>query len=161
FKSAQRGIAHGAFFFDTPFASFVNTHLEALPSRNGALQNTQLSQLVQWMKTATFVAGDLNIAWGTPSYNLSILKTDFYDPYNENRAFCSPHDATCSELFNKWSKPKGPGYVIYDYIVFYGNHPPSMQTTLVPFFDFQGKTSPLSDHQGLLTHAILNQTQEQ
>ena len=155
YTHTQKGVARGAFFFETAFARLVNTHLDANPSRNGALQNAQLAQLVQWLDQKTFIAGDINIAWGTPSYDLSLLKAAFFDPYNENRVYCSPVDATCSEVFNKWTKPSGPEYVIYDYILYYGEPAPTMHTTLVPFYSLHNKTPPLSDHQGLLTTVTL------
>ncbi len=155
FKKNQFGVSRGAFLFETSFAAFVNTHLEANKSRNGALQNTQLSQLAKQLHQDTFVVGDLNIAWGTPSYNLSILPTAFFDPYNQNRVYCTPSDATCSEVFNKWSTPTGPEYVIYDYVLFYGKSAPAMHTTLVPFYSLHNKAPPLSDHQGLLTQITL------
>jgi endonuclease/exonuclease/phosphatase family metal-dependent hydrolase len=139
---------------------FVTCHLEPFNQEHSFnVRHEELGYLVNFLSSKStairFLAGDLNIPWGSGEKAETLIRAHFFDPYNKNRCDVSRYSRTFSDIF---MTKKGIGsFDILDYFLIYqvkGFEKYAFITERVEGFDEISLTTKGSDHHGLLSQIV-------
>lgn len=153
----EKGMLRGAFFFETPSYTFVNTHLAADEnSEERRRQFDLLTQRIEEKKKESdrnfFILGDLNIDSyaSDEEYQNTIGKHPYFDPRKElhqgteSTTNAMTNQVRGKEVYSNLSE-------MIDYALLYGSPGEfELRSDFVKTYSIEKPEEALSDHQGLI-----------
>jgi endonuclease/exonuclease/phosphatase family metal-dependent hydrolase len=154
----ESGMLRGAFFFETPSYSFVNTHLDAGDSpdkrrRQFDLLTQRIEELKKERNRNFFILGDLNIdSYTSDDEYQSIIgaHSGYYDP---RRGLHQKTESTTNALTNYMRGKEVHSTIseMVDYVLLHGDPEElDLKTQFVETYSIEKPGEALSDHKGLI-----------
>lgn len=179
FQAAAYPMNFGCFDFvvksgKTSLGHVYATHLQPLNfEKFPEVRAAQLSSILEKMgadlaasseKIPYFLCGDLNIPWGKGEPGEALVRSNFFDAYNNGRKEVTENDWTCTDYYTNYflAKEEGldPNFQILDYSLLLQSLPGhagpisqgfTIKTEKVIANMLMAPEAAITDHQGLLT----------